>query len=62
MPVPRGKKSLPTTASNTELLPELCNLQAKMTARLRRDGVANLNAADRMFKVLDVVNPHLQPT
>jgi len=25
MPVPRGRKSLPTTASSTELFPELCN-------------------------------------
>lgn len=24
IPVPRGRKSLPTTASSTELLPELC--------------------------------------
>jgi len=31
MPVPRGRKSLPTTASSTEDFPELCN----HTARLR---------------------------
>lgn len=26
MPVPRGRKSFPTTASSTELFPELCNV------------------------------------
>ena len=32
MPVPRGRKSLPTTASSTELLPELCGARGRQLA------------------------------
>jgi hypothetical protein len=35
MPVPRGRKSRPTTASSTELLPELCHVQNRRSAGAR---------------------------